>query len=198
MSHSTKFCKNTAKCLSCGLEKHNEADSCSNILCCINYKGCHRSLSKECPEIIIKKRTTELMAQQNIDYNTARKIVLQGSLISSHLTANKGGESNQPTSSSFNPMNFPLLQKSLSINQGKPIITPVCKLTLTQSHNNFAATIASHSDHPSALSSLTSLLNLSPEDICKFINIFKLLSDPKISAAIKKILEEDKLSDPPI
>lgn len=81
MNHATKFCKNNAKCLSCGLDSHTDGSSCSNKLNCINCSGNHRSLSRDCPEIIIKKKTTELMATQNLDFNTARKMMVHGSPI---------------------------------------------------------------------------------------------------------------------
>ncbi|CAL1681107.1 unnamed protein product [Lasius platythorax] len=67
LSHSTKFCTNAAICLVCGLNKHSEINQCSNVMCCVNCKGVHRSLFKDCPEIILKKRTTELMVMQNMD-----------------------------------------------------------------------------------------------------------------------------------
>lgn len=76
LSHATKFCTNMAKCLTCSREIH-EGAACSFPIRCINCEGSHKALSKECPEVIIKKRTTTLMATENIDYNVARKIVAQ-------------------------------------------------------------------------------------------------------------------------
>lgn len=73
LNHATKFCKNNAKCLTCSLDSHQGDSICSNKMCCINCGGNHRSLAKDCPEVIIKKRTTALMASQNIDFNTAKK-----------------------------------------------------------------------------------------------------------------------------
>lgn len=81
LNHSTKFCKNNPKCLTCSQAWHQDGSSCSGITNCINCGGNHRSLSKECPEIIIKKRTTELMATQNMDFNTAKRLVVQGTPI---------------------------------------------------------------------------------------------------------------------
>lgn len=78
LNHFTKFYKNTVKCLTCGLDRHKDPILCLKTPCCINCQGSHKSLSKECPEIVVKKKTTELMAHQNIDYNTARRIILQG------------------------------------------------------------------------------------------------------------------------
>lgn len=71
LNNSTKFCTNSTKCLACGSDKHNEANLYLNALYCINCKGNHRSLSRECSEIIVKKKTTKLMTLQNVNYNIA-------------------------------------------------------------------------------------------------------------------------------
>lgn len=79
LTHATKFCKNNAKCLTCGMDKHVDGSSCSGKMECVNCGGKHQSLSRECPEVITKKKTTELMATENLDFNTAKRIVMQGS-----------------------------------------------------------------------------------------------------------------------
>lgn len=88
LSHSTKFCQNNAKCLTCGLDCHNDDSNCSNIMNCINCGENHPSLSRDCPEIILKKKTTELMVTQNMDYNSAKRIILQCLPISTSRTKN--------------------------------------------------------------------------------------------------------------
>lgn len=78
LSHSKKFCTNTPKCLNCGQDSHGDGVSCPSPMCCLNCGGEHRALARICPEVIFKKKTTELMAVENIDYNSAKKIVAEG------------------------------------------------------------------------------------------------------------------------
>lgn len=76
LNHAIKFCKNVAKCLICGLDAHS-TDKCSNIAKCINCNGNHRFLAKDCSEVT-KRKVTEIMITQDIDFNTAKRIILQG------------------------------------------------------------------------------------------------------------------------
>nr|XP_012216460.1 PREDICTED: uncharacterized protein LOC105668589 [Linepithema humile] len=78
LNHATKFCKNSAKCLLCGKDLHPEHQQCVTKPNCINCNGKHHTLAKECPETIIKKKATELMAFKNINYNLAKKKLVQG------------------------------------------------------------------------------------------------------------------------
>ncbi|EZA55671.1 hypothetical protein X777_04180 [Ooceraea biroi] len=74
LDHSTNFCKHSAKCLMCGEDKHENSTRCTRIPKCVNCSGKYPSLARECPEVITKRRTTELMASQNIDFNTRRLV----------------------------------------------------------------------------------------------------------------------------
>lgn len=73
LSHATKFCKNTSKCLRCGQNYDASHEVCSLPAKCINCEGNHPTLDNGCPEIEKKKRITALMATENIDFNEARK-----------------------------------------------------------------------------------------------------------------------------
>lgn len=118
MSHSTKFCKNNAKCLTCGLDSHNDGSVCSNVRNCINCGGNHPSLFRDCPEIIVKKKTTELMATQNMDYNSAKRIVTQG-FPGTALRNSNGNGHPQP-----NNVEFPILTRHKNDAQPSPMHLP--------------------------------------------------------------------------
>jgi len=125
LSHATKFCKNNAICLTCGENKHTDSGRCSKTPRCVNCEGHHCSLAKECPEVITKVRTTELMASQNIDYNTAKRILMQQP---SYTKITSSGNSSPGSSiPSYKPIGseFPLLPKSLkSFTRSNTNITP--------------------------------------------------------------------------
>lgn len=120
LNHSTKFCKNSARCLTCSQGSHADGTSRSNILKCINCGGSHRSLSKECSEVIIKKKTTELMAMQNMDFNTAKRIVLGGSAITGIRVVESAGVSR---GFRYNGSEFPALpNQSVRVGEIKKTI----------------------------------------------------------------------------
>lgn len=131
LSHSTKFCKNVAKCLTCGSDRHENNSECSNIPSCINCTSNHRSLSKECPEVIIKKKITEFMANYNMDYNSAKKLVLQGAPIFGQEDFNCDMIFKQRLP---NPWEFPPLRKLMNniLHEGK---APQYTTTRTPSPN---------------------------------------------------------------
>ncbi|KMQ83094.1 nucleic-acid-binding protein from mobile element jockey [Lasius niger] len=109
LNHVTKFCRNNAKCLVCGLDKHSDDNSCSNKMNCINCGGNHRTLSKNCPDIIIKRKTAELMATQNMDYNNVKKLIM----LSTPITGAGSVRSwNNPSLSRLNGTDFCLLSNN--------------------------------------------------------------------------------------
>lgn len=195
LNHSTKFCKNAAKCLACGQDRHEDGNPCSNILCCINCKGCHRSLSRECPEIIIKRKTTELMATQNIDYNSARKIVLHGSSIQGQGHHSSDTRPSQRRSTVLNPASLPTLNKPSYINnEAKPYLTPVRKLN-SPVQDSYSSVTASKPSLSPSLNNPSLQPNLSSEDINKLLNFIKLLSNTKVLESLKRIAEDSKPPD---
>lgn len=75
LSHATKFCRNKNKCLRCGQDYDESHEICSLPPKCINCAGDHPTLDRTCPEIIKKKAITVLMAEDNLDFNEARRIL---------------------------------------------------------------------------------------------------------------------------
>lgn len=73
LSHMTKFCTNKSKCLRCGDDFDTTHDICMKSPRCMNCEGEHCTLDKNCPEVILRKETTQMMAIYNIDFNEARR-----------------------------------------------------------------------------------------------------------------------------
>lgn len=120
LNHATKFCTNNAKCLLCGKEIHQDSP-CNTPLQCINCNGNHKALAKDCPEVIIKKRTTTLMATENVDYNVARRIIGQEGRTSGYnLAAAKPGISR---STFINPSVFPRLPTSQPMSGSQDLLS---------------------------------------------------------------------------
>lgn len=75
VGHSKKFCKNIEKCLICNEERHPEGVKCSKSPKCVNCSGPHRSLDKNCTKIIKAREINEVMANNNVSFFEAKKIV---------------------------------------------------------------------------------------------------------------------------
>lgn len=75
LSHSTKFCQNKEKCIRCGQDKDSSHETCTQEPRCVNCNGNHASLDRMCPEVILRKEITSLMATKNMDFNEARKLL---------------------------------------------------------------------------------------------------------------------------
>ena len=69
------FCKGKSACAGWGEEGHNE-DDCQNDPKCVNYKGDHRAISKDCPIWKQEKDIVTLKYKENISFADARKRVL--------------------------------------------------------------------------------------------------------------------------
>lgn len=75
--HTSNQCKSKKKCKNCGddlSEGKIKCDSCKVSCIHCNTEG-HNSTSKECPEFIKQKRTKETMANLNLSFKEAEKIV---------------------------------------------------------------------------------------------------------------------------
>ncbi|XP_044575225.1 uncharacterized protein LOC123259030 [Cotesia glomerata] len=73
IGHISRFCKEEEKCLTCGESKHEESLGCTKPLKCRNCKGSHRTISKDCEEIIKAKEISKIMAYENLPFIQARR-----------------------------------------------------------------------------------------------------------------------------
>lgn len=177
LNHLTKHCTNSPKCLTCGQEKHNDQNTCSNAPRCINCGGNHRSLAKECPEIIIKKRITETMALENIDYNAAKRFILKGSLVTHSTFGAKPPSAIPPPRNSGS---FPSLPSGPD-SVGKHPLAPVRILSGSSPGNSFASVTAS-SPPRSIINKITEALAKLPEKtIESLLELVKLIDESNIS-----------------
>lgn len=63
LNHITKVCRNSAKCLNCGENRHQETSNCNNPAKCLNCNDLHRTFAKECQEFAKRRdinRTMEI------------------------------------------------------------------------------------------------------------------------------------------
>lgn len=206
LSHSTKFCTNTPKCLTCGQDKHKAEAPCSNIPLCLNCGGKHCSLAKDCPEVILKRRITEAMALQNIDFNTAKRLISRGysptaSPLGSDLTSptNNNVLTSTPNSANFPPLpNGPIISGRRTLGSAR--MSPTTS-TGTPTERSYAATAASN---PEAYNSnmqvnLGPILDGLPEkalfNFVEFIKLFAEINSPLDS--FKKLLAVVDTNSPP-
>ena len=71
--HSSRNCKNSAKCGKCGDEAH-EAD-CTKSTKCINCEGKHPSFSKDCPQWKLEAQIQRVRVERKIPFVEAKRLV---------------------------------------------------------------------------------------------------------------------------
>lgn len=87
IGHISRFCKEEEKCLTCGESKHEESLGCSKPPKCRNCQGAHRTIYKDCEEIIKAKEISKIMAYENLPFiQTRRKYEGRSSVMSSAPT----------------------------------------------------------------------------------------------------------------
>lgn len=80
VGHISAKCRGKARCLYCGNERHMEAAECpkkDQQLCCINCKGEHTAIFKNCPSVTQYRMTTALAATENIPLVEAHKRIMK-------------------------------------------------------------------------------------------------------------------------
>lgn len=74
LGHLGRFCNNPERCLRCS-EDHVKDPECSKELLCINCKGNHRTLDRNCPVLQKSNEINKVMANNNLPFFEARKQV---------------------------------------------------------------------------------------------------------------------------
>ena len=71
--HISKVCKAIEKCLTCAHDKHPESETCATTPMCINCKGDHPTLNRQCPKFRESKEICRIMAHENVPFAIAQK-----------------------------------------------------------------------------------------------------------------------------
>ena len=80
--HSSRYCKNTAKCGKCSEEAH-EGD-CSKTTKCINCEGKHPSFSKDCPQWKLEAQIQKVRVERRVTFVEAKRLVIGTTASSSY------------------------------------------------------------------------------------------------------------------
>ena len=158
--HSGNQCRGRKRCSRCG-EEH-EHDACTNEISCVFCKTNHVATSKTCDEFIRQKNIKRLMAENNISYFEARKLMPKNPTTES--------PNNRTTDAhSFHPTDFPKLptRENLTINVSQ-------RRTMTQSspqnRESYSGTTLKKRKNDSPLSPVLDGYNKAEHQECLYPN----------------------------
>uniref|UniRef100_A0A6V7HU13 CCHC-type domain-containing protein n=1 Tax=Bracon brevicornis TaxID=1563983 RepID=A0A6V7HU13_9HYME len=75
LGHISKYCKEDPHCLKCGGAKHADEEKCPGKEQCVNCKGEHSATDRNCPLIQKATKINQMMANENVGFITAKKMV---------------------------------------------------------------------------------------------------------------------------
>ena len=92
--HSAINCRSGTKCSKCGAGDHLRQSCPSEIVRCVNCKGEHSSLDKNCPTYKLEQKICETRVNHKVSYALAKKYVLEQAMTGgprgiSHQTDNQ-------------------------------------------------------------------------------------------------------------
>lgn len=115
--HTNSQCKGKKKCKKCGSMNESECLEC-NTFCIFCKNNNHSSTFKDCPEFKKQKRTKEAMAQLNVSFKEAEKLVDNPAYTS--LVKNNRYAPLISSDIEFPPLNIPQARRSVNTTP-KPV-----------------------------------------------------------------------------
>lgn len=103
LNHPTKFCREVPRCLNCSDPRHSEDTKCQKPAICVCCGGNHRTFSKDCQMYSKRLEINRIMAQDNVDFRTARLTQED----STKTSISDGVHRQVPALSAFPPLRHP-------------------------------------------------------------------------------------------